>query len=276
MANLLDPKSGFSSSRQPSPGGPGGPNGLQERGGQNLLDPAVQQERGLGAYYKLPRWQSGGQLGSTANAFNTDFNDRWFAQQKESANKGENQYERKDYTGIVLRDAGTGGRKFGDVYDNGSRVGNVFDMYGADQANQMLLPMMAQSKTQAETFSRAVNDPTQLSREVEFWRGKANDQAKGFLSQKDYMDSVKEKQASQQEGAYDEALTAGGALSGALSGATIGALAGPVGIAAGAVVGGLAGGIGSWLNRDQLTSLTASTAVKMDQAREQRNTALEY
>ena len=55
MANLLDPKSGFSSSRQPSPGGPGGPNGLQERGGQNLLDPAVQQERGLGAYYKLPR-----------------------------------------------------------------------------------------------------------------------------------------------------------------------------------------------------------------------------
>src|SRR5690606_11340101 len=70
---------------------------------------------------KQPAWQTGGQPGSTRNAFDNEFNQKFFSIVDKYANEGRalDLYTDKSFTGIVTRDDQKSGKKFGEVWQDG-------------------------------------------------------------------------------------------------------------------------------------------------------------
>ena len=244
-----------------SPGGAGAPAGAQ---GRDLL------AGGTGGVYQtgLPKWQTGGQSGSQANAWNTPFYQKMFAQIEEvRAGKQPDLYGRSDYTGIVTQDVKD--KKFGDIFENGTRTGNIYDQYGQAAADQMMVQLTMAPEDQRRTFARESSAPGSMAKTIQENREQTNREYDGWLTQKDFSSDVAKKQQDYQEGWGDEAAALGGAAGGAAGGAVIGSFFGPgVGTLIGAGIGAAFGAGAAWLNRDQITLEQARTAVQMDRARE--------
>lgn len=228
-----------------------------------------------------PRWSTGGQSGDTANAFDNEFYDTFFAQQKEQADAGQlgQLYQRKDFTGVVTydgsEDAAGNAAAFGDVYENGRKVGNLYETYDRPAADSLMADLTLDPETRRQAYSRFARDPEALSQEVQRVRGEVTTENRKFLGQQEYADAVDEAtNRFEQSDGVDEALTIlGGAAGGAAVGAGAGALFGGVGAVPGAIIGGVVGGIGAALNQDEILDAAARTKVQTDMAREQFGTA---
>lgn len=164
---------------------------------------------------------------------------------------------------------------FGDVYENGKFVHNLYDQFPDDPATADLLmaPWILDAKQQAEIFSD--NDRTnRLHREISDQREERTNnfelslQALAFQTQE-----VDPRKEAYLEGNVDTAIAGGGAVLGAAlaagaAGAATGSITGPGAIATG-VAGFVIGGTAAWLNRDSLTEQLARANAIVDMSYEE-------
>lgn len=241
---------------------------------------------------RSPKWATGGQLGDQANGFDTPFYRTMFSQMEEESNQGRSAgdlYGRKDYTGIVLHDAMNGrsvglesGAKFGDIFENGKRVGNIRTDFSEAEGNIILSQLMFQPKEQAELYAKP--DPAKaMSEAIAKESQRVTKELSGYLTQQDYQADVEREQ---KELLDSGGVRVGSAAAGTVGGAAVGAgvaagLAALLGIAAapftgggslaltgvaltGGLVGGAAGLAGAELNRDQITEEMARAKVQSE------------
>lgn len=257
--------------------GPEAPTGLQQQVATSGAErPAPESPAATGSWLadKLasgagaPRWESGGQTGSVENGWNTPFYQQMFEQQKEQQEKGNlhQLYGRQDYTGIATWDQKVGERdvKYGDVYENGRKVGNLYEQYDRPTADKMLAQLTLDADTQKRVYAETPRNPDAIHRALQAQRTQTNSDVKNWTTSKDYELAVTQTEKQIEGGlgtgwaGADEAAGIGGAaLASGAAGAGIGALAGPVGAAVGGLVGAVAGGLGAWMNQDELTEQAA-------------------
>ena len=267
MANLF---SGYKD--QPSYG-TSNSEGALPTGARNLFDQQTNVYTGSGSQSRLPKWQTGGNLDSQANGWNTPFYQEMFRQIDDvSSGKQPDLYGRNDYTGIATQDVQ--GKTYGDIWENGKKTGNVYEMYGKAAADQMMAQLTLDVETQRQTFSKLQKDPEALSRTLQEKRQESNKEYEGWLSQQDFQGSVQEG-LDKDDTAEDAFTTAAGTAGGAVTGAALGTLIAPgVGTLIGAGAGAIAGGLGAWLNQDQTSTERARTDAMMEQAEELDNPTL--
>lgn len=244
---------GWGVNQSSSNGDVGVPNGGQ----QGLQGWGVQQNTGG----PNARWQAGQNMAGTENAFSNPWFAEWLPKYQEAMDNGSaGSYFLNRGSGIAMMDQdgvdnqGAPQRvRIGDMFDNGTKIGNVYDTYGKEQADQLMAPLMLSAQEQQ-------NGVTIDQKHREFqsnWNA-----AQGQDAFKAEVDQVKKDMGV--EGDTDslfEQLTtgagiAGGAVTGAGIGAGIGSIVPGLGTLAGGVIGGVAGAItgafGAQANQDQL------------------------
>lgn len=225
-----------------------------------------------------PKWLSGGNIASTQNGWNTDFVKRFWDSYWGSEEKPVDDQTRHNYwdtptaTGVVLADQGQ--HKFGDIYDNGKKQGNVYDAYDEVTADLMMSQLVLSAQEQA-----AAKDPQSLHHAIQNRNKENSEQIAAVTTRLQYESDVASRKQDWggDEGAQDDVTSAaagaiGGAVTGAGVGATVGAVAGGVGAVPGALIGGLigllSGGASAWWNRDQLFDAAARASVQQDYAQD--------
>jgi hypothetical protein len=229
-------------------------------------------------------WYTGANAEGTENGWNTDFYRRSFEQYQQWQNRamtgGMNgrpspstfygwldPTKNPTATGVATwgadpldEDAKNSGQlRFGDVFDNGRKVANIYDDYAGDPATADV--MMGEFLFDADTKARMFNDPNRNQKyreEVEKARVENTNRSLYSKTAEDYQNSVAEREESLRRGWGDESTILGamgvGAATGAAGGAVVGGFFGGVGAAPGAIVGGIVGGVsgllGGVLNQD--------------------------
>ena len=218
-------------------------------------------------------WGTGGNIEDIENGWNTPFYDTMFKQRDEAAQAGtlNTLYERPDFTGIVTTDT-KGDKKFGDIFQNGQRQGNIYEDQGYDKVSaDWIMGRLLLDKT---VFAKA-RTPEQLAAEVEKARKDATVwQERGAGAAAFEADVNRTSDEFQENGWAQVGVVAGGAGGGALTGfgvgVTIGSVVPVVGTAVvggiGAVVGAVGGGVSAWLNQDEILDAAARTKVQVDRA----------
>lgn len=223
------------------------------------------------------------------NAFDTAFWDMATRQDEEQAQRGmTDRWTRPDATGVAVYNDEDQGVRFGDVYLNGQKQGNLREGYaGMDQqaSNQLLARLTLPRETWERAYRSENGEPLQFIAQGEEGEGPLAgeldrvevENTQNYLKGK----SAAEFQAGRQERTEElqesegaqvanvAAGIAGGATTGAGAGAIAGSWTGPgaaVTSLIGAGIGGLAGGIGAWLNRDQQLQGIATAAEMWEQA----------
>lgn len=257
--------------------GPEAPTGLEQQVSQ--VEPAATPSAGtrstgswladmLDSGSGDPRWETGGQLGTVENGWNTPFYQTMFEQQKAASASGDlhTLYGRQDFTGIATWDQTVGDRAvaYGDVWENGRKVGNVYEQYDRVTADRMLAQLTLDADTQKKVYAESARNPEAIHQALQSKRTETNSSVKNWATAKDFEADVEETK-SDIEGGFgtgwsdaDEVVGIGGAaLAGGATGATLGVVAGPLGAAIGGIVGAAAGGLGAWMNQDELTEQAA-------------------
>lgn len=263
------------------------PKGLQQaaaaKEGSNGFAPTGQGDATTPDNGFAPRsWYTGANMESTANGYETPFFQTFFAQQEKLSKEGKLQtfFDQKDATGIVTWDHA--GKKFGDVYENGRRVANVYETYDKNTANLMMADLTLDADAKAKAYrTNDPNDPTRVGTVIdEAVQGKRREteaQSAKWLTQQDFQDDVNAQHAEWDNGTATGVTVAAGTAGGAITGAGIGSLLGSVvpifgtaaGAAIGAGIGAIGGGLGAWLNQDELINQAARAKVQQEQATEQ-------
>lgn len=249
----------------------------------------------------LPRWTIADQPGeadvswatltgqdmySTANAFDTTFFATARAQDEEAQAPGArmgDRWTRKDATGVVVYNDPDKGLKFGDVFLDGVKQGNLREGYaGMDktQGEEMLARMVLPREVWAKAYeSQALNEEApgwgerltrarSVSEELDAVAKKnTEDYTKGLSASAFQADVLERAQDLQQSGLAQTANVAAGAGGGALVGAGIGSVIPGVGTAIGAVVGGIAGALGAWWNQDEQFTKVATAMEQYELAK---------
>ena len=254
--------------QQAQAAGGGGLAGLREAGGGENAG-------------RQPAWLSGGQFGSTENGWNTKFYEEMFRQQKEAEDSKDPEKLRTlafgaKYTGVVTHDMANEGvtRKFGDIYDNGVKVGNLRTGEGGfskEEGNSILAELTLEKGARDRAFKEMANDPTALDKELEK-AAKDNEQAyTAWGTQNATNTRVDQVKKDWDDTATGFGAFAAGAAGGAAVGAGLGLVATPIGALLGGIGGAVVGGIGGLLNRDELEDSAARAAVQVEQARDSGN-----
>lgn len=208
---------------------------------------------------------TGQNLEGTENAFDTNFwNARNIQEQEQKTLQG--RWDRPDATGIVTYDSEREGNRFGDVYQNGRKVGNMYEGYAGmttRDADEIMARLILPRETWAKAYETEAGRPLtfagDLSDEIQNARTVRSDQFEKGLSAAEFEASVNERAAGMEgSGAWQAGNVAAGVAGGTVTGLGIAgavtALSGGVGaVAAPFIIGGfaLAGGLGSYLNRDE-------------------------
>ncbi len=208
-------------------------------------------------------WYTGANRTGEENGWNTEFMQKAvaFQDQQLEAGTANRMFEEKDATGVVTYDHDSSdGRThytFGDVYEDGKKVGNVYDELGEDGGTLLMGKLFFDGTQQGRIFSE--NDPVAAMKQaVEGVREENNANAAKALGAQDFQAGVEKRSASFAEGKTDEAIVGGAAAGGALTGAAAGFLVGgPLGAAVGAGIGGGLGLFGGLTNKDELTEQAA-------------------
>ncbi|UVG34233.1 hypothetical protein SEA_HANNABELLA_27 [Microbacterium phage Hannabella] len=231
-------------------------------------------------------WGTGGNIEDIENSWNTPFYQKYFEQIDESTKRGDlfNLYDRDDFTGVVTRDQKSQNTKhddykFGDIYQNGVKQGNLYDGTTYDQhgADWIMGRLTLDSKVFAEAKT-----PEQLAREVERVRNQAAIDAEKGVGAQLYQSRTEGRlqEWSNPDNFVDDAAVvgsgiAGGAATGFGAGAAVGSVLPGVGTAivglGGAIIGSIVGGVSSWLNRDEIIEGAARASVQTEMANEQGN-----
>lgn len=164
---------------------------------------------------------------------------------------------------------------FGDIYEGGKKVGNLYDEdsgFTRDTANLLMARFLLDRPTQNAIFTS--NDrEARLDKELQSIREKANVEFPQAFKAQETAGKVEERQEQFQEqyleGYADEvAATAAGAAGGAAIGAGIGSFFPGAGTAIGGAVGGVVGGVGGFMNRDEISQAAARASVVTGMAEE--------
>lgn len=245
----------------------------QAQGDTRFADSALaEQYQDVGPVGLAQSWYTGANTQGVVNGWNTDFWDRTMEANEKAAAMGamNTQFENPEIaTGVVTWDHessdGTKKFTFGDIYDNGQRVGNVYEQFGDATANLMMADVLFDPKTKSRIFESVEIDPETgkiisdggTGQAVQDKRVENNTQIPKALTAADFNEDVQARQEEFQDGAVDEAIVGGGVAGGAALGAGVGAIFGGVGAVPGAILGGAVGGVAAWLNEDALTEQAA-------------------
>jgi hypothetical protein len=227
-------------------------------------------------------WFGGRNTQGTQNGWDSPFyretirqQDEWLQKAKD-ANSPSLYYSRfdttvnREATGIVTWDDEAKGLRAGDVFENGTKTGNLFDLYGERDAATMLAPLLFDGTEQARLFEQGDAESNQPLIDATRERiAQMTQQVEKAPSAEAFRDLTAEKREMLDEGVSDVGSAAAGAGAGAAAGAGIGALFGGVGAVPGAVIGAGIGAFTSWLNRDQLTEMSARTLAQAQVAGQQ-------
>lgn len=279
--------------QEKSPAAPRGQQAAaQAAGGYQSGDPRFENSQ-LGQYTakngyvdQAQRWYSGANPDGVNNGWDTGFYQRFLDGQNKAAKEGtlNTYFEKPDATGVVTWDhASSDGRhsyEFGDIFDNGQKVGNVFTDFDQKTASLMMTDFVLDAKTKAKAFGDS--DPADaVVREVARAREQNNVDIPKALAAKKFAGKVDARSDEMQQGVGTDEAIAGGAgiLSGGLAAAGTAALAasetGPGALLAGAA-GFVVGAGAAWLNRDELTDQAARAyeITKMSSAQDGRAAGL--
>lgn len=210
--------------------------------------------------FEKPLWMQGADQQSPYSSWDTKYLDRVFKQQDELVDKGElgEQFDRDDATGIVTWDHITkGGKelKFGDIFDGGKLVGNLYEDKTGTEADADL--MMSQFLLEPEELAAIGEDrdPTARMRDTIAKVRENNNieipQALGAQAQQKNVDETQGDIQGSIGGLGDDLLSGGLGVGGGI------VLGSPFGLP-GMLIGGGIGGVASWLNRDDISEQTAS------------------
>lgn len=224
----------------------------------------------LEAAPRLPKWQSGGQVGSTENGWNTPFYQKMFDQRNARLDAGTigDWYSSEDFTGVATWEGqkAADGRdiRLGDVYEDGTYRGNLLDpKSGYDEATgyQMLAQLSLSADEQKHAYERLRSNPLAVKEAVDARAAEDTRNVAAAQGSKAYQSEI-----DQQKSEWDDAVEGTLAIAaGAVGGAALGIFGGPIGIAAGAVVGGVAAAA----NKDFLVDQAARATVQTGMAAEQ-------
>lgn len=240
-------------------------------------------ESGQVDYIKRAKeWYTGANRGSVDNGYNTAFLEKMFNDQQRASEEQRlatqfTEAAKWNTSGVVTYDHGgtraNGLRefRFGDVYDNGKMVGNIYDTYGDDTGDLMMLDFVTTSTQKAAAMrggTQGVREEVRKNRIEATADAEKRAQALGFEA--DWKATAEDMR----EGPKDEvgAILAG-AGGGAATFAAGGSLLFGVGAAPGAIVGTVVGGIGGYLNRDEIVNAIARADARTSLATEEYNTA---
>lgn len=222
-------------------------------------------------------WYSGANREGTNQGWDSTWTDTFQEQWQDSAEKGTlREYFASDNapTGVVTWDHTTDdgiAHEFGDVYENGKLIGNLYKDFDRPTADLMMTPWLLDDDTQAQVFSSS--DRTErLTREIDNAREDRNANFENALKAMEVQGEIDATAQDIGEGGSEVAVVGGGVAGGAALGAGIGAIGGPVGAGGGAVIGGVVGGVTSYLNRDSLSQQAARAYVTTGMATEENGT----
>lgn len=264
-----------------------GPAGLNQRASERALFSDLDRIAGSESNRNQPTWQTGGQLGSTENGWNTDWMQKMVDSQNAAADAGMNTvelYRSKNFTGLVTADfKGSGMQdmqdyKFGDIYEDGVKQGNIFDEnsgYTKGEALQVVGQFMSGIDT-AEYNKQfgGIKSEADLEKRIFQEAQKNASMTVNAINQDAFRGRVQDRKDEWDDTAEGWATFGGGAGGGAAIGAGIGAFFTPVGAAIGAGFGALVGGFGALLNKDTIVNQVAEASVRVDMAGATGNGAL--
>lgn len=230
-------------------------------------------------------WLTGGNAAGTGNGWDSAFMEeaaKQYDQVLKSMDKDPNAFEHwlesGTATGVVTwgerRKVGDNDEaRFGDVWSNGQRVGNVFDDYKETDANLLIAPFVLDGKTIAKVGTE--RDETARNR----WLGDHVEQARESMTEalvrgkgaREFQADVDKEQRDLEEGSGKNWLIAGAAFAGGTLAAGAGFFTGGTTLpVAGALfaTGAAAAGGAAYLNQDQLTELGARAIVQSRMADE--------
>ena len=273
---------------------PAAPKGAQQaaKAGQGYSsgDPAYQNsaigrwisdEQG-GYTNNASAWYTGANTEDTSNGWDNGFReeaikqyDQTLKEYAENPNAFNDWLNRRDATGVVTwgerRKEGDDSDEpmFGDVFNNGKRVANIYSDFKGPDADLMIADWMLDPKTKAKVFA----DPDRerwLGDEIESARQEQTDMLTRGKGAREFQTSVDEQQKELREGLGNEALIGGGSLLGGLLGAGVGTLIEPGGgTAVGFGIGATLFGGAAALNEDQITELASRAIVQSRMADEE-------
>ena len=200
---------------------------------------------------RMKEFATGRNLEGQQNGWNTQFVSGFIQNYNKAIDKGENpiNWFRDKKDGIALWDDEPAGIKFGDVFQGGRKIENIYDTMGKTVADEIMRPMVMDGR-------QAMNGVTVESRRQANTQqvAKAREVQQNKVKYESELDKVyKEMDESLGGKSGTDATTAGlGVAGGAITGAGIGSLFPGIGTAIGAGVGAVVGGIGGWMNRDTL------------------------
>jgi hypothetical protein len=227
------------------------------------------------------RWYGGANMQGTENGYNTEFFKKMMDQQNAAAENGtlSTFFSQPDATGIVTydhggrRNDGTSQFRFGDVFNAGQLVGNLYDSYDAPTADLMMGDLTLSAQEKAHAFEQG---GTALHDMVGQARAKTERDVNGAQTSAAFQADVQGRAEGYADHGGDQLTVGAAALGGAALGAGIGSIipgAGTLaGAAIGAGIGAAVGGITGWLNRDELQQGAARAKALQDMAGEQFGT----
>ena len=231
-----------------------------------------QPEFGPAGVQNAQSWYTGANAAGQSNGWDTNFYNTFMGDWNKALNDGSarNYFSQENATGVVTWDHksedGRHSYKFGDIYQDGVKQGNVYDQFGQETGDLMMSDLLLDGKTKTRIFGSSERT-TKLRETIEGERKNRNATFEKSMTAQEFQGDV-EKTAQEwadsgakQEAAVIGAGAAGGAATGAGAGAAIGAFFGGVGAGPGALIGGgvgaAAGALGAWLNQDTLTEQAA-------------------
>ena len=262
----------------------------QYESGQSKLAPWMPQDSQLET---AKSWYAGANSQGTSNGWDTNFYRNAFSQYDQwqqkamDSKRGSTFYGwldpnvNKQATGVQTwgadpNDEGAKARgegRFGDIYNNGQKVGNLYDDHDQATADVLAGEFLFTNDDKARMFSNpdARTRQAEYRERVEQVRKENTDRFLYSRSAEDYQANVERTEREYQQGWQNEGTILGSAAASAAAGAGIGATLtawlGPgaaLGATAGGIIGGVAGLVGGYLNQDQLTEMAARSAVKAD------------
>lgn len=205
-------------------------------------------------------WYTGANREGIENGWNTEFAQKFMDGQNKAGEAGTlgQYFESEDATGVVLwdHDSSDGEKRFrfGDIYEDGSYKGNVYEDFDEDTANMMMSVWTLSPQEHARAVAGGAEG---LAETMKAKRGQLNRDIAMSTGAGFFAEDVKERAQWLRDGVGDELIVGGSTLGSAAVGAGFGSFLGPGGTALGAGIGGAVGFVGSMLNRDELTEFAA-------------------
>lgn len=207
-------------------------------------------------------WFTGQNREGTNNGWDTAWQKKFQQGQKDAAKAGNlaHYFDQEDANGVVLWDHtskdGSKDYKFGDVFEDGRLVSNVYDQFDQRTADMMMSVYVLKGDEQARVFG-ASDSKERLHGEIMEKKDWNNENIPKQFSSAAFQKQVARTAAEFDSAGVDTALIATSAAASAGIGAGIASFIPGVGTAVGGLIGGGIGGLGAYLNKDELTAKAA-------------------